>query len=271
MSGPRRTKSAVPSTIASLNSIVSERLAELLDHDPEFRDNALEMGVIDHHWLEDPAKRPLTRVPPVEVMRRFLERAVERRPSSLARLGLSAVQVLAAGGGLVRGGDKQVTLSIVFTDLEGFTSFTAAHGDDAAIALLAEHHRVVGPIVRRWGGRVVKRLGDGLMLSFTDPQYAVRAAVELVEAPPDHLRLRAGVHTGPVVVTKDDLIGHAVNVAARITDVAKGGQVLVSQEVLDAAREISGVRLSKPSRKRVKGVREPVSVYRVSPMEPSGP
>ncbi len=259
----------MPSTIASLNSAVSERLADLIDHDPEFRDSALEMGVIDHHWLEDPARRPLTRVPPVEVMRRFLERAVERRPSSLAQLGLSAVQVLAVGGGLVGSGAKQTTLTIVFTDLEGFTSYTAAHGDEAAIDLLAEHHRVVGPIVRTWGGRVVKRLGDGLMLSFADPGYAVRAAVELVHTPPDDLRLRAGVHTGQVVVTKDDLIGHAVNVAARITDVAKGGQVLVSQEVLDAAGDISGVQLSKRSRKRVKGVREPVSVYRVQPGEPA--
>ncbi len=256
--------------MTSLNSIMSERLADLIDHDPEFRDSALEMGVIDHHWLEDPTRRPLSRVPPFEVMRRFLERTVERKPSSLARLGLSALQVLSAGAGLVGSSEKPTTLTVVFTDLEGFTSFTASHGDEAALALLAKHHLVVGPIVRRWGGRVVKRLGDGLMLSFGDPAYAVRAAVDLVDAPPDHLRLRAGVHTGQAVVTKDDLIGHAVNGAARITDVAKGGQVLASQQTLDAAGPIAGVRLSKPSRKRVKGVREPVSVYRVRPLEPAG-
>lgn len=267
MSRPRRAKAPKASAIASLNSLVSERLADLIDHDPEFRDTALEMGVIDRHWLDDPAGRPLSGVPPVEVVRRFLERSVERRPSSLARLGLTTMQVLAAGTGLVGRAEKQTTLTIVFTDLEGFTSYTSTHGDEAAIALLAEHNRVVGPIVRSWGGRLVKRLGDGLMLSFADPHYAVRAAVELVAAPPDDLRLRAGVHTGPVVATKDDLLGHAVNVAARITDVAKGGQVMVSQEVLDAAGEIAEVRLSKPARKRLKGVREQISVYRVEPAE----
>lgn len=267
MPGSRRVKSARSSAIASLNSIVSERLADLLDDDPEFRDTALEMGVIDHHWLEDPAGRPMTTVPPVEVVRRFLERSVERRPSSLARLGLTTMQVLSAGSALVGKAEKQTTLTVVFTDLEGFTGYTATYGDEAALALLAEHNRVVGPIVRRWGGRVVKRLGDGLMLSFLDPEYAVRAAVELVATAPGELRLRAGVHSGSVVATKDDLFGHAVNVAARITDVAKGGQVLISQEVVDAAGELGGVRLSKPARKRLKGVREPVAVYRVEPAE----
>lgn len=267
MSSSRRTrptKGTVPSAIASLNAIVSERLADLLDNDPEFRDTALEVGVIDQRWLEKPGSQPLSRVPPIEVMRRFLERAVERRPSALARLGLTTLQVLSAGGEALKGDEAQTAVTVVFTDLEGFTGYTAEHGDTAALELLAEHHRAVGPIVRRWGGRVVKRLGDGLMLAFTEPEYAVRAAVELVDVQPEPLRLRAGVHTGKLVVTKDDLVGHAVNVAARITDIAKGGQVLVSREVVDAAGEMPDVTLSKPSRKRMKGVPESVSVYRAS-------
>lgn len=253
----------MPAKILSLNSIVAERLADLLEGDPEFRDSALEMGIIDPEWLEDPGQRPISRVPPIEVVRRFLERSVERRPSMLARLGLNAVQVLAAGGARTAADGTQSVVTVVFTDLEGFTSYTAQNGDDAAIALLAEHHRVVGPIVRKWGGRVVKRLGDGLMLSFGDPGYGVRAAVELVEAQSDRLRLRAGVHTGKAAVCEDDLVGHVVNVAARITDVTKGGQVLVSQETLDAAGDLPGLAFSKVARKRVKGVNEPVPVRQV--------
>ena len=84
-------------------------------------------------------------------------------------------------------------MCIVFTDLEGFTPFTAAHGDAAAQELVAEHHRTVGPIVRSRGGRIVKRLGDGLMLSFPSPESAVLGALELVDDPPAPLRLRAGV------------------------------------------------------------------------------
>lgn len=247
-----------------MNSIVAERLADLLDDDPEFRDSALEMGVIDRQWLEKPTERPLSTVPPIEVVRRFLERSVERRPSTLARLGLNAVQVLSAGGPLARSDDTQAVVTVVFTDLEGFTSYTASNGDEAAIALLEEHDRAVGPIVRKWGGRVVKRLGDGLMLAFSDPAYGVRAAVELVGAQPDGLRLRAGVHTGNAVLRKDDLLGHVVNVAARITDIAKGGQVLVSQETLDAAGELPELTMSRLTRKRLKGVQESVPVRLVS-------
>lgn len=264
---PRRVRAKtgpVPSAIASLNSLASERLADLLENDPEFRDTALEMGVIDQQWLEEPGRRPLSQVPPIEVMRRFLERASERRPSALARLGLTTLQVLSSGGEALKGDEAQTSLTVVFTDLEGFTGYTAEYGDAATLELLSEHHRVVGPIVRRWGGRTVKQLGDGLMLAFAEPAYAVRAAVELVAQPPEPLRLRAGVHSGKVAVTKGDLVGHAVNVAARITDVAKGGQVLVSQEAVDAAGELPGIRLSKPSRKRVKGVPESVSVYRAT-------
>ncbi|WP_317493636.1 adenylate/guanylate cyclase domain-containing protein [Haloechinothrix sp. LS1_15] len=261
----RRAKSVVPSTIASVNTIVAVRLAELLERDPEFRDQALEMGVIDHRWLEDPGRHPMSRVPPVAVMRRFLERSVERRPSALTRLGLSALQVLAADGELIRDAAGQARVTVVFTDLEGFTRYTSTHGDSAARELLDEHHRAVGPIVRRWGGRVVKRLGDGLMLTFPDPGYAVRAALELVDQRPEGLKVRAGLHAGEAVVTRDDLVGHVVNIAARITDLAAGGQVLASEAVITEAGELDGLRLSKPLRKRVKGVSQPVSVRAVRP------
>lgn len=247
----------------SLHSIASERLAALLNEDPEFRDTALEVGVIDQRWLDDPAGRPLSTVPPNEVVRRFVERAAERRPSVLTRLGLNAMQVLAAGPAPAAD-EHQSPVTVVFTDLEGFTSYTALQGDDAAIKLLAEHHREVSPVVRRYGGRIVKRLGDGLMLTFSDPAYAVRAAVDLVAVPPDALRLRAGVHTGNAVLSRDDVVGHAVNVAARITDLAEGGQVLVSEAAVTAAGEITGVSLGKPSHRTLKGVPAPVTVYRAT-------
>ena len=129
-------------------------------------------------------------------------------------------------------------LAVVFTDLEGFTAFTAANGDEAASRLLTEHLQAAGPVVRSRGGRLVKRLGDGLLLTFPAAEAAVLACLELVEAA-GPLRLRAGVHVGDVVVRRDDVVGHVVNVAARVTESAKGGQVLVSGEVRD---EVGGPR-----------------------------
>src|SRR5207249_7627120 len=136
-------------------------------------------------------------------------------------------------------------MAVVFTDLAGFTRYTARAGDEAAMALLGDHHRVVGPIIRSRGGRVVKRLGDGLMLAFPSPEAAVLACLELVPTSPDPLRLRAGIHYGEVVTTRDDLIGHTVNVAARVAESAKGGQIAVTTEVREAVGDLRGVRFSR--------------------------
>src|SRR5205814_8492944 len=142
-------------------------------------------------------------------------RARERTPSTPAAVGLNALQMLSWNS--EQKSDEGVTtdLAIAFTDLEGVIKCTATHGDEAATALLADLHRRVGPAVRSRGGRVVKRLGDGLLLSFPSSEAAVMASLELLPLAPDALRLRAGVHCGEVVATRDDVIGHVVNVAAR--------------------------------------------------------
>jgi adenylate cyclase len=196
------------------------------------------------------------------VVGRWLERAVERRPSLMARTGVTAVQVLASQEeereAEARGG-MRAELTVAFTDLEDFTSYTAAEGDEAASRLLIGHHKEAGQIVRSRGGRLLKRLGDGLMLSFPEASAAVLACLELGEAAP--LPLRAGVHAGSVQVNRDDLIGNVVNVAARLTESAEGRQVLVTQSVRDAAGDLRGVVFDGPYSRTFKGVKEKVPVY----------
>ncbi|MDP9092302.1 MAG: adenylate/guanylate cyclase domain-containing protein [Actinomycetota bacterium] len=232
------------------------------------RDLAVEVGVVDLAWLAEPARRKPAIAPPLEVLRRFLERTVERYPSALGSVGLNAIQVLSWDAffdrGIGRSKDAVNTATVVFTDLEGFTRFTAQEGDEAALALLDAHHRVTARIVRRWGGRVVKHLGDGLMLVFPSASSAIHAALELVPTAPHPLRMRAGIHTGEFVVTSEDLIGHVVNVAARVTADAAGDQVLVTADALAAAGDLGpGVRVLRPRRRALKGVVERVSVSRV--------
>lgn len=183
---------------------------------------------------------------------------------ALGSIGLNALQLLAYEHPIDGKPDtRQNPVSIVFTDLEGFTRFTSRHGDDAALSLLADHHRVIGPIVRSRGGKVVKRLGDGLMLSFPSAESAVLAALELLDVPPDELRLRAGVHAGEAVVTKNDLIGHDVNLAARVAAAAKGGQVLATVAVRDAVGDLRGVTFGRARRRSFKGVEQAVQVCSV--------
>lgn len=263
----QRVRAVGEQAVASLRRSVSERLADLIRSDPAWAEQAADVGLIDKAWLDAPSDHPFRTAPPTELVQRFLERTAEQRPSILASMGLNALQGLS----LVRSDPSEVAgptaLTVMFTDLEGFTRFTAERGDDVAAALIAEHQRLVGPIVRSRGGRIVKRLGDGLMLTFPAPEAAVLAAVELVEAVEEPLRLRAGLHLGEAVVTHDDLFGHIVNVAARITEEADGGMVLASVDVREAVAPLAGVRFGRARRTRLKGV-EPMSLCRIERAAP---
>ena len=252
---------AVDTVRHSVRDTLRHRLAALVRSDPDVMARAVELGVVSREWLRDPAGEPIAAAPPREVLARFLSREVERRPSLLSELGLSALQILTSGDddGEVR---TARTVAIVFTDLVGFTAFTARDGDDAAHDLLQRHARTVGPVVRSRGGSVVKRMGDGVLATFPSPEAAVLAALELVAHPPEPLALRAGVHWGDAHATRDDVVGHAVNVAARVCDAARTGEVLVTVETRDAARDARGVEFGRVGRRKVKGLDEPLRVCR---------
>src|SRR5262245_30436676 len=102
--------------------------------------------------------------------------------------------------------------AIVFTDLAGFTEFTAIQGDEAALDLLGVQDQVVGDLIKG-RGRIVKELGDGLMLWFDDPCHAIEAALELQERFEDRaarddlpLWVRIGVHYGRPAKRGSDLV-----------------------------------------------------------------
>ena len=251
-------------SVAALRRVLAEKAAEVIRRDPDLAADAIEVGLVDRKWLEEPGQHPLSTTTGREVLHRFVERSVERRPSTLGALGLSALQLLSSEAAVDGPGVTQA-VTVAFTDLEGFTRYTSERGDDAAIALLTAHQRAVGPVVRSRGGRVVKRLGDGLMLSFPAPEAAVLAAVELLGTAPEPLRLRAGVHVGDAVVTHDDVVGHVVNVAARVTEQAEGGMVLVTCDVRDAVGDLPGVRFGTPKDWELRGVPDPVVVCEVVP------
>ena len=208
--------------------------------------------------MEDPSNRPISTSKPTEILEAFLARWVERKPSLLSKVGLSAVQLLAASRSPEAGAVKVVT--VAFTDLEGFTTFTDTYGDAAAVDLVTEQHRAAKPVVRRFGGRVVKQLGDGLLCTFNDANGGVLAALELIEISPSPLRLRAGLHVGEAIVSRDDVVGHVVNMAARITEVAKGNQVVVTAETASEAEPVPGVEFRKLRSRRLKGVSERVQL-----------
>jgi adenylate cyclase len=249
---------------AALNSVrqaTARKAAELLRSDPKDADTAVEIGLVDRRWLEEGGQGPISSTSPSDMARRFLERSLEARPTKLSSLGLSVVNFLSSGPG--KSGDTKL-ITVVFTDLEGFTAYTEANGDAAALALLERHHQLAGPIVRGRNGKIVKFLGDGLLCSFADPESGVRAALELLESAPPPLRLRAGVHVGEAMVSRLDIVGHVVNVAARVCAYADGGEVLITDQVVDAVGSLDGVDYGRSKSRRLKGIKKPIGLRRVS-------
>jgi adenylate cyclase len=262
-----KAREAGAATFAALRRATARKAADLIRNDPDDAATALEIGLVDQEWLQAPGEGPISSSAPGDILRRFLERTVERHPSKLSSLGLTAVQLLSSeddAGGAGQGPVKALT--VVFTDLEGFTAFTDARGDAAALALIAEHHQRASPTVRRWKGRIVKHLGDGLLCTFPKPALGIRAALDLQASAPDALRLRAGVHMGEATVTRSDVVGHVVNVAARVCEAAKGGQVLATEDAVEAATGAGGladVRVGRMKSRRMKGVKAPVRLCEV--------
>lgn len=197
-------------------------------------------------------------------LRQFRDRISElaaAEPSVLGRLTVRPLDILPAEVDEQKeSGQTHVPRAVAFCDLEGFTTFTSERGDVEASALLRDHYETVDAVVRSRGGSIVKTLGDGHMLSFREPSAAVMCCVDLVAASPSPLRLRAGGHMGPVVLTETDLFGHVVNVAARVTNLAAGGHSIVTVELRDGAGRLPRIEYEEPHSAELPGLHERVDV-----------
>ncbi len=128
----------------------------------------------------------------------------------------------------------RIVATVLFTDIVGSTEHASLLGDERWRGLLERHDSLAGKQVRRFGGRVVKSTGDGLLATFTDPGDAIRAAKGVVAAAA-HLGLEvtAGMHTGQCELVGADVGGMAVHIGARVAALAQPGEVLVSSTLRD--------------------------------------
>lgn len=158
--------------------------------------------------------------------------------------------------------------TILFTDLEGSTSLTQRLGDARAMALLRKHDKIVRDSVHHHGGSEVKHTGDGLMAAFPSVAGAIESAVQIQRRLADEarggfpLRVRIGMSAGEPITEHSDFFGATVQLAARLTDRADPGTVLVSSAVRDLAIG-KGFVFRKRGRVRPKGFAETVSVFEV--------
>lgn len=200
--------------------------------------------------------------------RRLAELSADR-PSALRELGLGALQVyeaVASGGGR---GEGERELTIVFTDLVSFSDWALEAGDTAATALLRSVDSATTPAIEAYGGRIVKRLGDGMMATFLEPNSAVEGtlaaqrAISELEIRGADLRMRAGAHRGLPRRVGRDYVGIDVNIAARVAQAAKADELLISHTVLEEL-DRDRFRTRRKLLFRAKGAPKDLAVYSVS-------
>ena len=160
------------------------------------------------------------------------------------------------------------TCAVLFADISGSTRLYEELGDAAALARIEHCFRLLSEAALEFGGRVVKTTGDGVMCTFADAGPALDAArfmqVRLAEQAAlggPTLAIHVGCHHGAVLESAGDLYGDCVNVAVRVVGLAKAGQVIATQEVVERI----GVRLRERVRLLdhvvVKGKREPLAIF----------
>ena len=177
--------------------------------------------------------------------------------------------------------------AVMFTDVAGYTSLSQ-DDEAAALRLLQEQERLVRGLLEIHRGRLVKSIGDGFLIEFANARDAVDCAVDLqrhihernLRTPPPALNVRIGIHLGDVEGAGPDIVGDTVNVASRIEPLAELGGICLSAQVYDQVRNKVPYQLDRLGPKTLKGIREPVEVYRVvssptsgegQPMTESGP
>lgn len=220
---------------------------------------------------------------PVGRLTRLLSVAPEH--SAFKQSGLTGLQLWRWAAPAWLGGDEPTErdagpgetepVTMMFTDLSGFSTWTLLIGDQAMVEVLREISTRIEPLLCEHG-RIVKRLGDGLMVVFDDARAATLAAIRCRDltaelsaqgpGPRHGMQLRVGVHTGRPVALGGDYFGQDVNTAARLAQQARPGQVLIS----NTTRE--HLPISWPTREvpmRAKGVPPHVRAYQITTTQPA--
>jgi adenylate cyclase len=158
----------------------------------------------------------------------------------------------------------QAARTFLFADLAGFTALTEAHGDEQAADLVDEFSSAASELAAKFDARLIKTIGDALMLCAPQASAAVGLGCALTgELLADHgyPAIRVGMHHGRAVERGGDFFGAAVNLAARISGLAAGGEVLLSGATREAAGDLDGISLVDRGAHRLRNVASPVRVF----------
>jgi class 3 adenylate cyclase len=208
---------------------------------------------------------------------RAADRLLGDRDAASREISLGALQVWEALRERAGRTPTQAEVTLVFTDLVGFSSWALESGDDATLKLLRKVAQVVEPPLLEVGGQVVKRMGDGIMACFPDPVTAIAAvlvardALKSVDVDGYTPIMRVGIHTGRPQRIGSDWLGVDVNIAARVMENAGKGGVLITGATMERLTPeqldelgVYAKRLRRPMfAQRLSGVPPDITIYRL--------
>ena len=168
---------------------------------------------------------------------------------------------------------KTANLAILFADVSGSTRLFETLGDAMARVKVADCLETLTEVTKEHGGTVIKTIGDEIMCTFPTANDAAKAACEMHEALEEDitegggegttLSIRVGMHFGPAILEAGDVFGDAVNVAARMTAQAKGGQIITTQSTVDKLEPLLRASTRFVDRAPIKGKKEEIEIYEV--------
>lgn len=167
--------------------------------------------------------------------------------------------------------DRKLT-TILAADLAGFSRLMAADEEDIINRMRAARKEIIDPTIATCGGRIIKTMGDGLLVEFASPVQALRSALgmqremhahETTEVEASRLKFRIGINLGDVVIDGEDVLGDAVNIAARLESLAPVGGICISRAVFEQVKGRIDAEMTTLGPQAVENMPEPVDVWRV--------
>ncbi len=166
---------------------------------------------------------------------------------------------------------KTKHLTIMFTDIKGFTSRTSKSSRDQLEKMLETHEKLILPVFRDFRGRIIKTIGDAFMVSFYSPTDAVLCGMKIQDVlnkhnedvpEEDRLEVRVAINSGEVTIKDNDVFGEAVNIAARLEGIADAGDIYFTEAVYLAMNK-SEIPTAEIGYREFKGIPENIKIYRV--------
>jgi adenylate cyclase len=154
--------------------------------------------------------------------------------------------------------------AIMFTDIVGYTALMGKD-EDRAFQLLRKNRELQRPLIKKYRGKWLKEMGDGILASFHSSSDAVRCAGEIQhQAKKDEIPLRIGIHEGEVVFDQGDVLGDGVNMASRLQEMTDEGCIYISEAVYKNIKNKTGIRTELIGEKNFKNVDGSVRIFKVT-------